>query len=463
MEKMWAGRFSKKSAKLLDIFNASLEFDRKLYSQDIRGSIAHATMLAKQHIITNDEKDTLVNGLKQVKKEIENGEFIFDISDEDIHMAVEKRLTQIVGSVGGKLHTARSRNDQVALDFRLYVQENTLLLHSLTCKLIKTLLDIAKNHIDTLLPGMTHLQHAQPINFGFHLLAYGFMLKRDCERFESSHKRNNILPLGCAALAGTPHDIDREEVARILGFDGVSDNCLDTVSDRDFALEILFNISTLMMHISRLCEELVIWSSSEFGYINFSDEYSTGSSIMPQKKNPDIPELMRGKTGRIYGNLMGLLTVMKGLPLAYNKDTQEDKEGVFDSVESATISLQILNEALRTLQINKQNMLTSCKVGHLSATDLADFLVRECNVPFREAHFITGKVVAKAESLAVDLSELSYEDIKMVDKRITHEVMKYLPLEVSMNARNSQGGTSTTSTLKQIENLKIWLRDKSTL
>lgn len=461
MEKMWAGRFSKKSAKLLEVFNASLEFDRKLYSQDIRGSIAHATMLAKQKIITCEERDKLVNGLEQVKKEIESGEFIFDISDEDIHMAIEKRLTQIVGSVGGKLHTARSRNDQVALDFRLYVQEHTLNIHTLTCKLIKTLLSLAKEHTTTLLPGMTHLQHAQPINFGFHLLAYGFMLQRDCKRLKSSHERNSVLPLGCAALAGTPHNIDREEVAKLLGFESVSENCLDTVSDRDFALELLFNISALMMHISRLCEELVLWSSSEFGFVSFSDEYSTGSSIMPQKKNPDIPELMRGKTGRIYGNLMGLLTVMKGLPLAYNKDTQEDKEGVFDSVENVTISLQILIQSLKSLHVKKENMLRSCKVGHLSATDLADFLVKKCDIPFREAHFITGKVVAKAESLGVDLSELAYEDIKKVDERITQEVMQYLPLETSMNARNSQGGTATASTLKQIESLEKWLEINS--
>lgn len=457
MEKMWAGRFSQKSAKLLDIFNASLEFDRKLYSQDIRGSIAHATMLAKQEIISVDERDTLINGLEQVKKEIESGEFIFDISDEDIHMAVEKRLTQIVGEVGGKLHTARSRNDQVALDFRLYVQENTLFIHSLTCKLIKTLLDIAKKHTNTLLPGMTHLQHAQPINFGFHLLAYGFMLKRDCQRLKSAYKRNNVLPLGCAALAGTPHNIDRQEVARLLGFDEVSENCLDTVSDRDFALDILYNLATLMMHISRLCEELVIWSSSEFGFVSFSDEYSTGSSIMPQKKNPDIPELMRGKTGRVYGNLMALFTVMKGLPLAYNKDTQEDKEGVFDSVENTTISLQILTEALKSLHVNKENMLRSSKVGHLSATDLADFLVQKNNIPFREAHFITGRVVARAESLGVDLSELQYKDIQAVDERISEEVMECLSLETSMNARNSLGGTATASTVKQVESLEAWL------
>ncbi len=454
---MWAGRFEQKSAKLLDEFNASLGYDRKLYKQDIAGSIAHATMLAKQGIINEEEKNTLIKGLKQVKSEIESGEFVYDISDEDIHMAVEKRLTAIVGSVGGKLHTARSRNDQVALDFRLYVLEKNKALSSLISYLMQTLLDIAKNHTKTLMPGMTHLQHAQPINFAFHLLAYVNMLKRDHDRFESSFKRNNVLPLGCAALAGTPHPIDRAEVAKLLGFDSISQNCLDTVSDRDFALEMLFNISTLMMHISRFCEELILWSSSEFGFVAFSDEYSTGSSIMPQKKNPDIPELMRGKTGRVYGNLLGLLTVMKGLPLAYNKDTQEDKEGVFDSVETAEISLEILTQALKSLKINEQNMLRSTKQGHLSATDLADFLVQKQDIPFREAHFITGRVVTHAESLGLDLSELEYEDIKAVDARISKEVMKYLPLDASMNARNSQGGTSEKSTLKQIEDMQKWL------
>jgi argininosuccinate lyase len=461
MSKLWSGRFSKSGAKLLDEFNASLPFDRKLYAEDIKGSIAHATMLAKQKILTEDEANSIVIGLTQILEEIDADKFEFNISDEDIHMAVEKRLIEIIGETGKKLHTARSRNDQVALDFRLYVQKNNLLLPRLLEELIQTLLSIAKENKQTLLPGMTHLQHAQPINFAFHMLAYASMFKRDIERFESSYKRNNILPLGCAALAGTPHNIDRQEVAKLLNFDSVSVNCLDTVSDRDFALEILFNIATMMMHISRFAEELILWSSYEFKFITLSDEYSTGSSIMPQKKNPDVPELLRGKTGRVNGNLISLLTVLKGLPLAYNKDMQEDKEGTFDSVENAIISLKILNEALKTMSINQEAMLKACKVGHLSATDLADYLVAYCGIPFREAHFITGRAVAHAESLDVDLSELSLVELQKIDVRIQENVLEKLDLRNSMNARNSEGGTSQISTTKQLEYFEKWLEERN--
>ncbi|DAB32941.1 MAG TPA: argininosuccinate lyase [Sulfurospirillum sp. UBA11407] len=461
MSKLWSGRFSKSGAKLLDEFNASLPFDRKLYAEDIKGSIAHATMLAKQKILTQDEANSIVIGLTQILEEIDADKFEFNISDEDIHMAVEKRLIEIIGETGKKLHTARSRNDQVALDFRLYVQKNNLLLSCLLEELMQTLLSIAKENKQTLLPGMTHLQHAQPINFAFHMLAYASMFKRDIQRFESSYKRNNILPLGCAALAGTPHNIDRQEVAKLLNFDSVSINCLDTVSDRDFALEILFNIATMMMHISRFAEELILWSSYEFRFITLSDEYSTGSSIMPQKKNPDVPELLRGKTGRVNGNLISLLTVLKGLPLAYNKDMQEDKEGTFDSVENAIISLKILNEALKTMSINQEAMLKACKVGHLSATDLADYLVAYCGIPFREAHFITGRAVAHAESLDVDLSELSLVELQKIDVRIQENVLEKLDLRNSMNARNSEGGTSQISTTKQLEYFEKWLEERN--
>lgn len=332
MDKMWSGRFSASASSLLDEFNASIMFDRKLYREDIEGSIAHATMLQKQGILTSEELGKIVDGLNQVRKEIESGEFEWKIQDEDLHMGIEKRLTALIGDAGKKLHTARSRNDQVAVDFRRYVLRKNKEIVDAVKLLMKEILVVANKHTDTLIPGMTHLQHAQPTNFGFHLGAYLSMFKRDIARFEDSYERNNISPLGCAALAGTPHNVDREKTAELLGFDSVSINCLDTVSDRDFALEILFNISTMMMHISRLSEELIMWSSYEFAFVELSDEYSTGSSIMPQKKNPDVPELLRGKTGRVFGSLMGLLTVMKGLPLAYNKDTQEDKEGVFDAV-----------------------------------------------------------------------------------------------------------------------------------
>ena len=450
MEKMWSGRFSQESSTLLEQFNASIMFDQKLYREDIEGSIAHARMLAHQGILTHDELASIETGMAQVLSEIESGEFEWKIGDEDLHMAIEKRLTAIIGDAGKKLHTARSRNDQVALDFRRYVLRKNREISAQIKELMKVIVDISREHTSTLLPGMTHLQHAQPINFAFHMLAYASMFKRDVERFESSTARNNVSPIGCAALAGTPHNINREMTAKSLGFDSVSINCLDTVSDRDFALEILFNISTLMMHISRLAEEIILWSSYEFRFVELSDEYSTGSSIMPQKKNPDVPELLRGKTGRVYGNLMGLLTVMKGLPLAYNKDTQEDKEGVFDSVSTAEISLEILREALKTMTVKAENMARACKLGHLSATDLADYLVDRCGVPFREAHHITGRAVARAEALGIDLSEIAYSELHAIDGRIGEDVCSFLSIEHSMNARTSQGGTSQVRTLDQI-------------
>ncbi len=459
MEKMWSGRFAQDASSLLEQFNASILFDQKLYREDIEGSVAHAQMLCSQGILTHEELKSIELGMAQVLSEIEAGAFEWKIGDEDLHMAIEKRLTAIIGDAGKKLHTARSRNDQVALDFRRYVLRKNGEIIERIKSLMGAIVEIARSHTTTLLPGMTHLQHAQPINFAFHLLAYTTMFKRDIERFESSYSRNNVSPIGCAALAGTPHNINREMTAKTLGFDSVSINCLDTVSDRDFALEILFNISTLMMHISRLSEEIILWSSYEFRFVELSDEYSTGSSIMPQKKNPDVPELLRGKTGRVYGNLMGLLTVMKGLPLAYNKDTQEDKEGVFDSVETAEISLEILREALKTMTIKPENMATACKLGHLSATDLADYLVEHCGVPFREAHFITGKAVARAEVLKIDLSEIEYQELHAIDNRIKEDVIRYLSIEHSMNARTSQGGTAEVRTLEQIVYFDNYLKE----
>ena len=460
MEKMWSGRFSSSASSLLDEFNASIMFDRKLYLEDIEGSLAHAQMLNKQNILTDDEYTQIVKGLNQVKDEIESGKFEWNISDEDLHMGIEKRLTQIIGDAGKKLHTARSRNDQVAVDFRRWTLKKNLVLVDAIKKLMSEVLVVAQKHTETLIPGMTHLQHAQPTNFGFHLGAYLSMFKRDIQRFEDSYTRNNVSPLGCAALAGTPHNVDRELTAELLGFDSVSVNCLDTVSDRDFALEILFNISTMMMHISRLSEELIMWSSYEFGFVELSDEYSTGSSIMPQKKNPDVPELLRGKTGRVYGSLMGLLTVMKGLPLAYNKDTQEDKEGVFDAVETAEISLEILKEAIKTMEVKAHNMEKACAIGHLSATDLADYLVEKCNIPFREAHFITGRAVAKGEEIGVDISAMEFKYFKEIDDRIDEDLMPYLNLRHSMNARTSQGGTATSRTKEQLEYFKTFLEAK---
>lgn len=451
------------NAQILDEFNASIMFDKELYAQDIKGSIAHSRMLASQGILTNEEQEAIEKGLLQVKSEIESGEFKFSLAYEDIHMAVETRLTEIIGEPGKKLHTARSRNDQVCTDFTLYVQDKTLSIKGQLKELIATFVDVSSLHTTTLIPGMTHLQHAQPLNFGFHLLAYANMFKRDYERFESSFERNNYSPLGSAALAGTPHNINRELTAQALGFTAPTLNAMDTVSNRDFALEILFNISTTMMHISRISEELILWSSYEFQFVRMSDQYATTSSIMPQKKNPDVPELLRGKTGRVYGNLISLLTVMKGLPLAYNKDTQEDKEGVFDSVKTVEISISILNEVIKTMIVNVDKMQNACKIGHLTATDLADYLVQKQNMPFRTAYYITKDVVALANSLNKDISELSIDEIRKANdelKNINEDIILYLDLKNSMNARNSLGGTSTKQTESQIEYFKKWLENK---
>ncbi|WP_323594043.1 argininosuccinate lyase [Aliarcobacter butzleri] len=451
------------NAQILDEFNASIMFDKEFYAQDIKGSIAHSRMLASQGILTNEEQKAIEKGLLQVKSEIESGEFKFSLAYEDIHMAVETRLTEIIGEPGKKLHTARSRNDQVCTDFTLYVQDKTLSIKEQLKELIATFVDVATLHTTTLIPGMTHLQHAQPLNFGFHLLAYANMFKRDYERFESSFERNNYSPLGSAALAGTPHNINRELTAEALGFTAPTLNAMDTVSNRDFALEILFNISTTMMHISRISEELILWSSYEFQFVRMSDQYATTSSIMPQKKNPDVPELLRGKTGRVYGNLISLLTVMKGLPLAYNKDTQEDKEGVFDSVKTVEISISILNEVIKTMIVNVDKMQNACKIGHLTATDLADYLVQKQNMPFRTAYYITKDVVALANSLNKDISELSIDEIRKANdelKNINEDIVLYLDLKNSMNARNSFGGTSTKQTESQIEYFKKWLENK---
>lgn len=449
------------NAQILDEFNASIMFDKELYAQDIRGSIAHSQMLAEQGILTTEEQKAIELGLLQVKNEIESGEFKFSLAYEDIHMAVETRLTEIVGEPGKRLHTARSRNDQVATDFRLYVQDKSLSIKEQLKELVNTFVDVATLHTTTLIPGMTHLQHAQPLNFGYHLLAYANMFKRDFERFESSYERNNYCPLGSAALAGTPHNINRESTSQKLGFIAPTSHAMDTVSDRDFALEILFNISTAMMHISRIAEELILWSSYEFQFVRMSDEYATTSSIMPQKKNPDVPELLRGKTGRVYGNLISLLTVMKGLPLAYNKDTQEDKEGVFDSVKTMEISISILNEVIKTMIVNVDKMQNACKIGHLSATDFADYLVTKQNMPFRTAYYLTKDVVAKANSLNKDISELNIDEIRASNeelKDINEEILLFLDLRNSMNARTSLGGTATSQTVGQIEVFKEWLK-----
>lgn len=457
MEKLWSGRFAQSSAKILEEFNASINFDKKLYKQDINGSKVHTEMLHKIGILSYEEKNHIISALDKINQEIDDGEFVFKIADEDIHMAIEKRLVQLIGDIGKKLHTARSRNDQIALDMRLYAQESNIIIRGLLKELIRTLLDIAQKHKDTIMPGMTHLQHAQPVSFSFHLLAYCSMFKRDFERLSSDFERNNICPLGSAALAGTSYNINREFCASKLGFRAPSINAMDSVSDRDFALDLLYAISMISMHISRFAEELILWSSSEFGFINISDSFATGSSIMPNKKNPDVAELLRGKSGRVYGNLFSLLTIMKGLPLAYNKDMQEDKESVFDSVDTCKICLSILTKMLSEVSINVSTMLEKSRVGHLSATDLADFLVMNKDVSFRDAHFIVGKVVAYAESKHCDINDLSTDELLAQDYRLTSEVKELLDLRNSMNARNSFGGTSIIQVEKQIKFFREWL------
>ncbi len=453
---MWSGRFSEASNELLKEFNASLNIDRTLYMEDIQGSIAHATMLENCGILKKDELEAIIKGLEQVRVEIEQNRFVFNIEDEDIHMAIEKRLSELIGSeIGGRLHTARSRNDQVATDFKLFTKKSHLELIMLLKELIQTLLSHARAHKRTIMPSFTHLQHAQPISFSFYILSYAFMFMRDIKRLQNSLELADFSPLGSCACAGTSYATNRNLSAQILGFKDIMPNAMDGVSDRDFALDLLYDIAVIFTHTSRLCEEMILFSASEFGFLTISDSFSTGSSIMPQKKNPDVCELIRGKTGRVYGNLISLLTIMKALPLAYNKDMQEDKEGLFDSVKTAKDSLIILNAMLKEVKINKENMLKSCKKGHLLATDLADYLVREKNIPFRKAHFIVGNVVAQAEKQEIDISDI--EDLSKIDPIFDDQAMKLLDFENSLNSKQSEGSSSVTSVEKQIQILERFL------
>ncbi len=453
---MWSGRFSEASNELLKEFNASLNIDKTLYMEDIQGSIAHATMLENCGILKKDELEAIVKGLEQVRVEIEQNRFVFNIEDEDIHMAIEKRLSELIGSeIGGRLHTARSRNDQVATDFKLFTKKSHLELIMLLKELIQTLLSHARVHKKTIMPSFTHLQHAQPISFSFYILSYAFMFMRDIKRLQNSLELADFSPLGSCACAGTSYATNRNLSAQILGFKDIMPNAMDGVSDRDFALDLLYDIAVIFTHTSRLCEEMILFSASEFGFLTISDSFSTGSSIMPQKKNPDVCELIRGKTGRVYGNLISLLTIMKALPLAYNKDMQEDKEGLFDSVKTAKDSLIILNAMLKEVKINKENMLKSCKKGHLLATDLADYLVREKNIPFRKAHFIVGNVVAQAEKQGIDISDI--EDLSKIDPIFDDKAMKLLDFENSLNSKQSEGSSSVASVEKQIQILERFL------
>lgn len=456
--KMWGGRFASGPDAIMEEINASIDFDQKLYAQDIEGSKAHASMLAEQGIISQEDAKQIITGLDTISSEIAEGSFKFSRALEDIHMNVESRLRELIGDAAGRLHTARSRNDQVALDFRMWVREQTQLAQSNIVKLIDALLVKAEEHADTLMPGFTHLQTAQPVTFGHHCLAYVEMLARDYSRMKDAHERMNECPLGSAALAGTGFNIDRHMTSDALSFREPTRNSLDTVSDRDFALEFLSAASICGTHLSRFAEEIVIWSTPQFGFVSLSDKFSTGSSIMPQKKNPDAAELVRGKIGRINGSLVGLLTVMKGLPLTYSKDMQEDKEGVFDAAETLELCLAAMTGMISDMTINKDAMKAAAGSGYSTATDLADWLVREAGLPFRDAHHVTGTAVALAESENKELAELTLDQLKEIHASITDGIYDVLTVEASVASRTSFGGTAPSNVRKQIEYWKNRLK-----
>ncbi|CAH2032435.1 argininosuccinate lyase [Trichlorobacter ammonificans] len=439
--KLWGGRFTQPTDKFVEEFTASIDFDKRLYHQDIRGSAAHARMLGRQGIIPNEDVEKIVHGLKEILEQIEAGQFDFSVSLEDIHMNIEARLSKKIGEAGKRLHTGRSRNDQVALDIRLYLRDEIVEIVAYLDMLIDSLLNQAEANLDVIMPGFTHLQSAQPILFSHHLMAYVEMFKRDKGRMEDGLKRVDVLPLGAGALAGTTFPIDREYVAEMLDFPAVTRNSLDAVSDRDFALEFMAASSILMMHLSRFSEELIIWSTSAFRFIELSDGFCTGSSIMPQKKNPDVPELVRGKTGRVYGNLMALLTVMKALPLAYNKDMQEDKEPLFDTIDTVKGSLKIFADMIREMRVNREKMSQAAGQGFSTATDVADYLVRT-GLPFRDAHEAVGKAVAYCVENDMELTELSLAEWQLFSPHFSDDIFDKISVEASVNARNVIGGTA---------------------
>ncbi|PJB35972.1 MAG: argininosuccinate lyase [Deltaproteobacteria bacterium CG_4_9_14_3_um_filter_51_14] len=452
-DKLWGGRFRMKTDLLVNSFNSSIGFDKRLYAQDIAGSIAHCRMLGRCGIISENESVSIIEALGEIKRRMDRRELVPDDDYEDIHSFVEKMLVENVGPAGEKLHTGRSRNDQVALDVRLYVRDAVARIAGLIKEAMKALVIMAEKHIDTIMPGYTHLQRAQPIVLAHHLMAYYEMLKRDRKRFQESLSRINVLPLGSAALAGSTFKLDRDMVAEELGFAGISANSMDAVSDRDFVLEYLFDASLLMMHLSRLSEEIILWNSQEFRFVSISDSFCTGSSIMPQKKNPDVPELIRGKTGRVYGNLMGLLTVMKGLPLAYNKDLQEDKEVLFDTVDTVEMCLEVMKALLGELTFDIERLRNSCSKGFLTATDLAEYLVGR-GVTFRQAHEITGRIVLYASDCGKELHELSMEEMKGFSRQIGQDIYPWLTPEGSVSRRTLKGGTAPDTVKEGIARAK---------
>ncbi len=453
MAKMWAGRTSGITDSVADDFNSSVHFDCRMYKEDITGSMAHAAMLAAQNIIGKEDSEKLIDGLSGILEDIESGKLSIDMSAEDIHMFVEQELTSRIGDVGKKLHTARSRNDQVALDIRMYLRGEVEEIIALTKTLIDAITEQAEQNKATIVPGYTHLQRAQPITFGHHLMAYAFMLLRDIERLEDAKKRMNLSPIGCCALAGTTYNTNRYFEAEQLGFDGIVMNSLDGVSDRDFCAEILSAIAILMMHLSRFSEEIILWSSWEFKFIELSDSYTTGSSIMPQKKNPDMAELVRGKTGRVYGDLMALLTVLKGLPLAYNKDMQEDKESIFDAIDTVKMCLKVFAPMIKTMKTNAHNMLAAARGGFINATDLADYLVKK-GLPFRSAYKISGEIVAYCIKENKVLETLTLEEYKAFSDLIGEDLYEEISLTACIEKRISVGGTSVKSVEQQIEFVK---------
>ena len=453
MEKLWAGRFKEKTEKVVESFTSSLSFDVRLWKYDIEGSAAHVKMLGKQKIIPRKDAELILRGLEKIKEEIQAGRFTFLDDLEDVHMNIEHALIKKIGPVGGKLHTARSRNDQVALDLRLFLRDEVAGILKLIKNFQKAIVSAAEKHVDTAMPGFTHLQKAQPVLLAHHLLAYFEMLDRDRERFEDCFKRINVLPLGSAALAGTTLPIDRRYVARLLKFPEISENSMDAVSDRDFVIEFISVSSILMVHLSRFSEEIIIWNNDQFGFIELPDAFTTGSSIMPQKKNPDVLELIRGKTGRVFGHLMAILTVMKGLPLAYNRDLQEDKEPVFDTVDTVKSSLQVLTEMMPKVRFNKKAMAKSAEEGFLTATDLAEYLVRK-GMPFREAHRVTGEVVKHCIDNKKTMSALSLKEFRQFSKLIDKDIAYYITVKTSIEGKKSFGGTSKKMVLARLRQIK---------
>ena len=453
----WSGRFNEPVAELVKKYTASIGFDYRLAAFDIQGSIAHAQMLGAQKIISADDVKAIEQGLAEIAHEIEAGQFEWLLDLEDVHLNIEKRLTDKIGDAGKRLHTGRSRNDQVATDVRLWLRASADQVSVALKKLQLSLLDLAESHFDTVMPGFTHLQVAQPVTLGHHLMAYVEMLSRDAQRFADCRRRINRLPLGAAALAGTSYPIDRELVAKKLGFDGVCENSLDAVSDRDFAIEFTFAASLVMTHLSRLSEELILWSSPRFAFIDIADRFCTGSSIMPQKKNPDVPELVRGKTGRVYGHLTALLTLMKGQPLAYNKDNQEDKEPLFDTVDTLLVTLEIYADMMRGITVNKDNMRQAASEGFATATDLADYLVKK-GMPFRDAHEVVALAVRFAVDKKVDLSDLLLATLQQFSISIADDVYGVLTLEGSLNSRNHIGGTAPVQVKAAIARMRATLK-----